>query len=368
MTGLRRVALIAATALLIATADSEATSAPGVNATTGATTRVNDTTAAKKAAPKKARTDNKAADKTATDKTATNKTAIDNGLVTISAASLQAKPSHASELETQALAGTPVSLGERKGDFINATLPNGYQAWVPISSVQRMSAEQMRAWRGAERGIITSAHPVYMTVDTLAAGPANTVSDLVAGCIVELPAPASRPGSGYAYVTLPDGRGGYVSTAAVAPLREYMQREASAEAIIEFAKSLTGTPYLWGGNSTKALDCSGLTSLAYMMEGVQLPRNASQQAKTGVAVDKSDISGFRAGDLVFFTNPVSGRVNHVGIATGDGRIIHSSGRVRNDSLDPKAADYIGRPIHSVRRILGTTDAVRLSESAHYFNR
>lgn len=368
MTGLRRVALIAATALLIATADSDATTAPAVNATTGATTRANDTTAAKKAAPKKAGTDNKAAYKTEADKTATDKTAIDNGLVTISAASLRAKPSHASELETQALAGTPVSLAERKGDFIKATLPNGYRAWVPASSVKRMSAEQMRAWRGAERVIVTAPYPIYMTTDTLAAGPGNMVSDLVAGCIVELPAPASRPGSGYAYVTLPDGRGGYVSAAAVAPLREYMRREASAEAIIEFAKSLTGTPYLWGGNSTKALDCSGLTSLAYMMEGVQLPRNASQQAKTGVAVDKSDISGFRAGDLVFFTNPVSGRVNHVGIATGDGRIIHSSGRVRNDSLDPKAADYIGRPIHSVRRILGTTDAVRLSESAHYFNR
>ncbi|MCM1336925.1 MAG: C40 family peptidase [Candidatus Amulumruptor caecigallinarius] len=293
-----------------------------------------------------------------------------NALVTISTASLRATPSHAAELETQALGGTPAALGERRGDFISATLPNGYRAWVPVSSVKRKSSAEMKAWRGADRRIVTTPCPIYLTSDTLSAGPHNMVSDLVAGCIVEVPAVATATAAGrYIYVSLPDGRAGYVSADAVAPLDAFLSRKPSAEAIMEFARSLTGTPYLWGGNSTKAVDCSGLTSLAYMMgAGVQLPRNASQQARIGVAVDKNDISKFQAGDLIFFTNSRSGKVNHVGLATGDGRIIHASGRVRNDSLDPKAADYIGRPIHSVRRVLGTADAVRLIDSPLYFNR
>lgn len=280
-----------------------------------------------------------------------------DGLITISVASLRSAPSHAAELETQALLGTPVKILERNADWYRVSIPNGYKAWVPASSVITRSRDAIARWEQSPRVIVTAIPGVTLTSDTLPAGSGNTVSDLVAGDVLALD---TRPASGtYLSVSLPDGRKGFIPSPAVASYDDFAAQTPLASTILDVAGRLNGVPYLWGGNSPKALDCSGLTSLAYFMAGVQLPRNASQQARIGEEVDKSHPESFKAADLVFFANPRSGRVNHVGIAMGDGRIIHSSGRVKINSLHPSDANYIGRPIHSVRRILGTADARRV---------
>lgn len=278
----------------------------------------------------------------------------DRGIVTISVASLRSRPAHSAELETQALLGTPLTILDKSGDWYQVTIPNGYKAWIPVSSVKRLSADALRDWEQSRRVAVTAIPGVTLTSDTLAPGPDNTVCDLVAGNILLL---TGRTASDrFRSVELPDGRKGFLPSAAVTDYEDLRDQHPLASTILDVAKRLNGIPYLWGGNSTKAVDCSGLTSLAYFMAGIQLPRNASQQARIGTAVDKSNPAAFQPGDLIFFANPSTGRVNHVGIAMGDGRIIHSSGRVRINSLDPSAKDYIGRPIHSVRRILATPDA------------
>ena len=105
-------------------------------------------------------------------------------------------------------------------------------------------------------------------------------------------------------------------------------------------------PYMWGGMSVGHFDCSGLTGFCFFMNGILLPRDASQQVKCGAGVHVEDM---QAGDLVFFGDS---RVSHVALCIGPGRIIHASQVVRINSLDPAAPDYYGRNILAVRRILG----------------
>ena len=150
------------------------------------------------------------------------------------------------------------------------------------------------------------------------------------------------------------------------------------EMIISQALKLLGVPYLWGGMSAKGVDCSGLVRISHLMNGILLPRNASQQIHCGDRVqmtidkgfwnDRSDESAFRTemlartadlkrGDLVFFGTPAmeegqKDRVTHVGIYLGNGKIIHSSHLVRINSLIPGEPDYY----ENAHRLLG---AIRL---------
>ena len=89
------------------------------------------------------------------------------------------------------------------------------------------------------------------------------------------------------------------------------------------------TPYLWGGRSIFGIDCSGFSQMVYKCLGVPLLRDAYKQATQGETVQ--DI---RCGDLAFFDND-EGRITHVGILLNDHEIIHSSGKVRVDTIDSK---------------------------------
>lgn len=100
--------------------------------------------------------------------------------------------------------------------------------------------------------------------------------------------------------------------------------------ILENAMSYINTPYLWGGKSPFGIDCSGFSQVIYKINGIMLPRDAGQQVLHGVAVNF--VNEAKPGDLAFFDNE-EGVVIHVGILTGDGQIIHSSGKVRVDKID-----------------------------------
>lgn len=102
------------------------------------------------------------------------------------------------------------------------------------------------------------------------------------------------------------------------------------ESIALTAKEFLNVPYLWGGKSFFAVDCSGLTQLVYKVHNIKLPRDTYQQAEVGEAL--SFVEESRPGDLAFFENP-EGKIIHVGIMLDSQKIIHASGKVRIDTLD-----------------------------------
>lgn len=121
-------------------------------------------------------------------------------------------------------------------------------------------------------------------------------------------------------VTLSDGRVGYASSPYVklfAPTRQQ-----KIDLLTSTATSLVGTPYVWGGASLAdgGFDCSGFTKYVYSQVGYTLNRTSTDQAVQGVYVSKANI---QPGDLLFYSFDGTGKISHVAIYLGNGKMIHS---------------------------------------------
>src|SRR5690606_40781222 len=111
------------------------------------------------------------------------------------------------------------------------------------------------------------------------------------------------------------------------------------ESIRNTAFQFMGRPYLWGGTSGKGVDCSGFTKMVYYLNGLELPRDASQQVRSGVEIPLDEnLSRLEPGDRLFVgykdKDGKKARITHVGIHIGDGWRIHASQRVMVQSLMP----------------------------------
>ncbi|MBT6651035.1 MAG: C40 family peptidase [Flavobacteriales bacterium] len=119
--------------------------------------------------------------------------------------------------------------------------------------------------------------------------------------------------------------------------------------LVENALMYLNAPYLWGGRSPLGIDCSGFTQMVYRLQGVDLPRDAYQQAEVGTTL--SFVEESEPGDLAFFDN-AEGKITHVGIILEDNHIIHASGKVRIDRIDQQGVfnNEIGNHTHKLRLI------------------
>lgn len=159
---------------------------------------------------------------------------------------------------------------------------------------------------------------------------------------------------GHYLVHCADGYVGYLPKDAVTPvdLKTLASRltqfgnepnRQTLDRVIANAESRLHAKYVWGGRSPDGLDCSGLVQTAFKSQGINLPRDADQQALVGtMTATRAVRDGMRRGDLLFFLSR-TGLVRHVAIYLGDGTFLQSEdGGVKISSFDPKAPNYDGK--------------------------
>lgn len=265
-------------------------------------------------------------------------------VIEFSTSYLRLQPDYESPLETQELMGTVVEIVGESGYWREIISPQPYKAWCTDQGLVEMSTEELKAYEAAPKVIFND---LYGHIYIRPSDKAETLCDLVGGNILRF---VGKKGK-WTQVMLPSGKTGYVQSKFLKKhegFRSIAMGEGSAEsispesteAIIAQAEKLLGVPYLWGGMSAKGVDCSGLVRISHIMNGILLPRNASQQIKCG---ERVPLDQLQRGDLVYFGTPATDdkpmRVTHVGIYLGNNKIIHSSHRVRINSLIPGDPDY-----------------------------
>ena len=280
-------------------------------------------------------------------------------VVEFSTSYLRLKPDYESPLETQELMGTVVEIVGEQSYWREVVTPQPYKAWCTDQGLVEMNAEELKAYEMAPKVMFNELYGhIYMEASYRSA----TLCDLVGGDLLRFAditaedkdiakEAAKLLRRKWTKVMLPSGKTGYVPSGQLKlhnGFKSIAMGEGSAdsispettEAIIAQAEKLLGVPYLWGGMSAKGVDCSGLVRISHIMNGILLPRNASQQVKCGERVDLKDLE---RGDLVFFGTPATDekpmKITHVGIYLGGNKIIHSSHRVRINSLIPGDEDY-----------------------------
>jgi gamma-D-glutamyl-L-lysine dipeptidyl-peptidase len=241
---------------------------------------------------------------------------------------LRSGPSHKAEMTSQILFGEKYTVVDKSGSWIKIEINfDKYQGWIDTDHIQDSRDE------GFSCGYVLNRALACYKDD-------KTKMVLEAGSEVYNP--------DFEEKTFVVGKNVYTAVS------EFNNKFiATNDSLPETAMKFLNSPYMWGGRITSGIDCSGLTQLVYKIHGFKLPRDSFQQAETGRNIDF--INEAEPGDLVFFDNE-RGRIAHVGMIISSGLVIHSSGRVRMDSIDhqgiykPETGRYSHR-LRLIRRIV-----------------
>ena len=285
-------------------------------------------------------------------------------VVNNSVANIRSQGKHSGELATQALLGTVLKVLKLDGSFYLVQTPDGYISWVDHGGVTLMNAEEHLEWQNSEKVIFTKTYGfVYQNTDD----ELQKVGDIVLGAQLAL----VEDQKNFYKVKYPDNRLGYIKKSEAELYDSWIKALEASEMLVELqAKELMGMPYLWGGTSSKGMDCSGFTKTVYLMNGYIIPRDASQQIMAGKDIDPDlEFANMEKGDLMFFgrkaTDSTRQRVTHVGIwlGNGKGQFIHSASRVKFGSIDPDNPfydEYNKNRYLGSRRYLGQKDELLIN--------
>ena len=254
------------------------------------------------------------------------------GVINLSVVNVRTKPENSAEIATQVLLGSKLKILKSKGEWFLIQCEDDYIGWIDDDGVSLMDKQKYEEWNKAKKVSVIVPLVFAYSKENVNSTP---VSDVVLGDILKL---ISKQ-EGFAKVEFPDGRIAFIPDDQIQDYEEWLNsRHPTYDTIIRTANMMMGIPYVWGGTSIKGLDCSGFTKIVYQLNGVQLPRDASQQVYVGELVDTQyGFDNLLPCDLLFFGtkdhNSGKEKITHVAIYIGNSEFIHASGRVRINSLD-----------------------------------
>lgn len=252
--------------------------------------------------------------------------------------------------------GSVVQVKEKSGGWVKVVLSNGSTGWVSgqyVSSTNESTSNSGSSQNNKppQNNESTAASGrVKVTISkglNIRKGPGTgnaIVGSLAGGSVVEV----KEKSNGWYKIKTANGVEGWVSGDYVTPTDEPLsggassndtssgnnnssnnngsfgsgESSATGDKIVDYAYTLLGIPYKWGGNGPSSFDCSGYTQWVYRnAAGISIPRVSRNQAQAGTAVEKGN---YKKGDLLYFNTGGSG-VSHVGIYIGGDKFIHCSG-------------------------------------------
>ncbi|MFQ3182444.1 MAG: hypothetical protein ACI9Z4_002055, partial [Polaribacter sp.] len=253
---------------------------------------------------------------------------------------IRSAPKHSAELGTQGLLGMSLKILDKEGDFYRVQTPDNYISWVDKGGIHKMNQTEFDTYNASKKVIFTKNFGyVYATKDSNS----TIISDISLGGILKYMSEDAR----FFEVKYPDNRTGFIKKNESFIYENWLEQlQPSQENVEIIAKKMNGFPYLWGGTSSKGIDCSGFTKMVYLMNGFVIPRDASQQVNAGETVDTDlTFENLEKGDLLFFgtkaTETKKQGIVHVGIWLGNNKMefMHASGNVHMSSMDKSQSNY-----------------------------
>ena len=252
----------------------------------------------------------------------------------------------ASSISDEGLHGMGVTItGDEENGFLPIRTYYNYTGYVKRDELHILPLLALKAWENSDLMVID----VFTAdVQSMPNVQAVRLSTLPKGAIIEV-IDWRNDNIGWVKVRLANGLCGYMKNQLLIE-KEFSQKGLwedvlpqntkinvvdFREKVVLAAKKYCGIQYRWGGKTPLGIDCSGLTSMCYMYQGILIYRDA--KIMYGFPVKEIPFHEKERGDLLYFPG-------HIAMYIEDDRYIHATARAGSDgvvinSLNPNDPDY-----------------------------